>query len=52
MSKKTEEYIVLANRTADSLSQRWERLGGIFDYGFPPVQVQLPGTAHDLRPAA
>ena len=24
MSKKTEEYIVLANRTADSLSQRWE----------------------------
>ena len=42
MSKKTEEYIVLANRTADSLSQRWEHwaeflitASHLYKYSFP-----------------
>ena len=42
MSKKTEEYIALANRTADSLSQRWEHwaeflitASHLYKYSFP-----------------
>ena len=42
MSKKNEEYIALANRTADSLSQRWEHwaeflitASHLYKYSFP-----------------
>ena len=42
MPHKTEEYIALANRTADSLSQRWEHwaeflitASHLYKYSFP-----------------
>ena len=42
MSKKTEEYLALANRTANSLSQRWEHwaeflitASHLYKYSFP-----------------
>lgn len=42
MSKKIEEYLSLANRTANSLSQRWERwaeflitASHLYKYSFP-----------------
>ena len=43
MPNKTEEYLALAQRTANGLTRYWE---------IPAVQVQLCRPAHDLRPAA
>ena len=42
MPSKTEEYLALAQRTAN---------GGLPDHRIPAVQVQFCGPAHDLRPA-
>lgn len=48
MPNKTEEYLALACKTADSFSRQWE--GRISDHSGTAVQIQLPGLADDLCP--
>jgi len=52
MPSKTEEYLALAQRTANGLTRYWESWTGLPDHRIPAVQVPFCGPAHDLRPAA
>ena len=47
MPNKTEEYLALACKTADSFSRQWEHWA---EFLITAVQIQLPGSADDLCP--
>ncbi len=51
MPSKTEEYLALAQRTANGLTRYWESWTNYLTTRIPAVQVQFCGPAHDLRPA-
>ena len=49
MPNKTEEYLALACKTADSFSRRWEHWAEFLIISGTAVQItQLPGLADDL----
>lgn len=50
MPNKTEEYLALACKTADSFFATVGALGRISDHSGTAVQIQLPGSADDLCP--
>ena len=52
MPSKTEEYLALAQRTANGLTPILGKLDGLSDHRIPAVQVPLCRPADDLRPAA
>ena len=51
MPSKTEEYLALAQRTANGLTRYWESWTDYL-HRIPAVQVPLCRPAYDLRSAA
>ena len=51
MPSKTEEYLALAQRTANGSDPVLGKLDGLSDHSIPAVQVQFPGPVDDLRSA-
>ena len=51
MPSKTEEYLALAQRTANGLTRYWESWTGLPDHRIPAVQVPLCRPADNLCPA-
>ena len=51
MPSKTEEYLALAQRTANGLTRYWGKLDGLPDHRITTVQVPICGSAYDLCPA-